>query len=143
MYAVFLDGPYRDKLDELDFRAVGHLSTRDVAAVLERTRDRMLKCLRRHGLPEEGDAEDEGESLAVLAASAVSGTTPPTGPERRRGALPFERRPMVFERPLCVALGGFTVHAATHAGGLDVGPGGAAEVRVASRSRAGTSNARA
>ena len=50
VHAVFLDGAYRDKGDELDFRAVGHLSTRDVAAVLERTRDRMVKWLRRRGL---------------------------------------------------------------------------------------------
>jgi hypothetical protein len=55
----------------------------------------------------------------VLAASSVVGTTPPAGPEWRRGALPFERRPMVFERPLCVALDGFTLHAATRAGGHD------------------------
>jgi hypothetical protein len=130
VHAVFLDGAYRDKGDELDFRAVGHLSSRDVAAVLERTRDRMVKYLRRRGLLlEDGDAEDEGDGLAVLAASAVSGTTPPAGPEWRRGALPFERRGMVFERPLCVALDGFppsgitkrvTLHAATRAGGLDV-----------------------
>jgi hypothetical protein len=26
VHAVFLDGAYRDKVDELDFRAVGHLS---------------------------------------------------------------------------------------------------------------------
>jgi hypothetical protein len=42
--------------------------------------------------------------------------TTPAGPEWRRGALPFERRGMVFERPLCVALDGFT---ATRAGGHD------------------------
>jgi hypothetical protein len=41
------------------------------------------------------------------------------GPEWRRGALPFRQRAMVFERPLCVALDGFTLHAATRAGGLD------------------------
>jgi hypothetical protein len=34
-------------------------------------------------------------------------------------------QPMVFERPLCVALDGFTLHAATRAGGLDA-PGSAA-----------------
>jgi len=45
--------------------------------------------------------------------------TPPAGPEWRRGALPLTHRPMVFERPLCVALDGFTLHAATRAGGLD------------------------
>jgi hypothetical protein len=49
VHAVFLDGAYRDKGDELDFRAVGHLSTRDVAAVLKRTRDRMVKYLRSSG----------------------------------------------------------------------------------------------
>jgi len=129
VHAVFLDGTYRDKGDELDFRGVWHLSTRDVAAVLERTRDRMVKWLRRRGLLlEESEAEGEGDGLAVLAASAVSGTPPPAGPEWRRGALPFERRPMVFERRLCVALDGFppsgitkrvTLHAATRAGGHD------------------------
>jgi hypothetical protein len=41
---VFLDGAYRDTKEESDgdalaFRALGHLSTRDVASVLERTRD--------------------------------------------------------------------------------------------------------
>jgi hypothetical protein len=30
VHAVFLDGAYREEGDELDFRAVGHLSTRDV-----------------------------------------------------------------------------------------------------------------
>ena len=121
VHAVLLDGAYRDKGNELDSRAVGHLSPRDVAAVLERTRDRIVKYLRRRGLfLEDCDAEDEGDGLAVLAASAVAGTTPPAGPEWRRGALPFERRPMVFERPLCVAFDGFTLHAATRAGGHDV-----------------------
>lgn len=76
--------------DELAFSALLRLTTRDVAAVLER-----------------------------LAASAVSGATPPAGPEWRRGALPVVHRAMVFERPLCVALDGFTLHAATRAGGLD------------------------
>ena len=56
----------------------------------------------------------------MLAASAVAGTPPPAGPEWRRGALSFERRSMVFERPLCAALDGFTLHAATRAGGHDV-----------------------
>jgi hypothetical protein len=120
VHAVFLDGAYRAKGDALDFGAVGHLSTRDVAEVLERTRDRMVKWLSRRGLLlEDGDSEDEGDGLAVLAASAVAGKTPPAGPEWRRGALRFERRPMVFERPLCVALDGFTLHAATRAGGHD------------------------
>ena len=53
----------------------------------------------------EGDEgqEDDGSDwagLTRLAASAVSGVTPPAGPEWRRGALPVTHRAMVFERPL-------------------------------------------
>jgi len=120
IHAVFLDGAYRDKGDTLEFLADAHLSTRDVAAVLERTRDRMAKHLRRRGLLEQSEDEDVGDNgLANLAASAVSGVTPPAGPEWRRGALPLTVGPMRFERPLCVALDGFTLHAATRAGGQD------------------------
>jgi hypothetical protein len=95
-----------------------------VAAVLERTRDRMTKYLRRRGLLEAGDDDaveeaSERAGLTRLAASAVSGVRPPAGPEWRRGALPVTHRALVFERPLCVALDGFTLHAATRAGGLD------------------------
>jgi hypothetical protein len=35
---------------EFEFRALAHLTTRDVAEVLERTRRRMTKYLRRRGL---------------------------------------------------------------------------------------------
>jgi hypothetical protein len=96
--------------------------------VLERTRDRMTKYLRRRGLLDDGDDDDEDAEeadaseragLTRLAASAVSGAVPSAGPEWRRGALPLTPRAMVFERPLCVALDGFTLHAATRAGGLD------------------------
>jgi len=105
--------------------ALAHLSTRDVAEVLSMTRDRMTKYLRRRGLlledGEDAAAEEANDSdgLATLAASAVSGTTPPAGPEWRRGRLPPAHGPIVFERPLCVALDGFTLHAATRAGGFD------------------------
>ncbi len=128
VHAAFLDGVYDDAKEDgaaLTFRALGHLTTRDVALVLERTRDRMTRYLRRRGLLEEGEDDAEGDDTAEragltrLAASAVSGVTPPAGPEWRRGALPLARRPMVFERPLCVALDGFTLHAATRAGGGD------------------------
>ncbi|GAC1559858.1 MAG: hypothetical protein NVS3B10_18400 [Polyangiales bacterium] len=109
VHAVFLDGVYPDKeedVDELEFRAVAHLSTRDVAAVLERTRDRMTKYLRLRGLLDDGGDSDDAEEadaseragLTRLAASAVSGATPPAGPEWRRGALPLTHRAMVFER---------------------------------------------
>ena len=69
-----------------------------VEVVLERTRDRMTKYLRRRGLldDEDDDAEEGGASeragLTRLAASAVSGLMPPAGPEWRRGALPITHR---------------------------------------------------
>ena len=97
VHAVFLDGVYRtkDADEELEFCALPHLSTRDVADVLSMTRDRMTKYLRRRGLlledGEDAAAEDasDRDGLATLAASAVSGTTPPAGPEWRRGRLPL------------------------------------------------------
>ena len=129
VHAVLLDGVFRNEEedgDELEFRALSHLSTRDVAEVLERTRDRMTKYLRRRGLLDDGDGDGAEEwdasergGLTRLAASAVSGAMPPAGPEWRRGALPLRHRAMVFERPLCVALDGLTLHAATRAGGID------------------------
>ena len=131
VHAVFLDGAYpetEEDGDELEFRGLSHLTTRDVGEVLERTRDRMTKYLRRRGLlannGDDADADEEVDGseragLTRLAASAIAGTTPPAGPEWRRGVLPLTHRARVFERPLCVALDGFTLHAATRAGGLD------------------------
>lgn len=123
LHSVFLDGVYREAGDDLGFHALAHLSTTEVADVLERTSRRIKKWLGRRALLQDGDDTedaDDKDGIAVLAASAVSGTTPPAGPEwRRGGALPFASRPMKFERPLCVALDGFTLHAATRAGGQD------------------------
>ena len=64
------------------------------------------------------DADDEDE-MTPLEASAVAGTSPPAGPEWRRGTLPLTHQAMKTERPLCVALDGFTRHAATRAGARD------------------------
>ena len=41
VHAVFLDGTYRTRRDEPEYRSDSHLPTRYVAEVLERTRDRM------------------------------------------------------------------------------------------------------
>jgi hypothetical protein len=57
-----------------------------------------------------------------LAASAVSGQTPPAGPQWVSGLHPLEPRPLAYDRPLCASLDGFTLHAATRAGALH--PGG-------------------
>jgi hypothetical protein len=75
------------------------------------------QALRRHGAIEDGD---ELEPEAKLAASAVSGQTPPAGPQWTRGLLPAPHVALAYDKPLCASLDGFTLHAATHAGALDV-----------------------
>ena len=62
--------------------------------------------------------EDDANEMAPLAPSAVAGTTPPAGPEWRRGRLPVTHQAMKVERPLCGALDGFTLHAATRAAAM-------------------------
>lgn len=120
VHAVFLDGAYRDEGGDLVFEGVAHLTTREVAEVLERTRDQIHRYLRRRGLLIEDDEDaHEPDGLERLAASAASGATPPAGPEFRRGALPLGHQELTYARPLSVALDGFTLHAATHAGGAD------------------------
>jgi len=79
----------------------------------------MGKHLRRNNLLDEEDDEPQSE-LAALTASAVSGVSSPAGPEFRRGALPMSHVPITFDKPLCAALDGFTLHAATRAGALDL-----------------------
>jgi hypothetical protein len=106
IHAAFIDGVYgedKEAANELVFRALPHLTTRDVAGVLERTRNRVTKYVRRRGLLDEGDTDAdaaEGDAskrpgLTRLAASAVSGATPPAGPEWRRGPLPLTHRAIV------------------------------------------------
>ena len=93
---------------------------------------RMARYLTRSGLLG-GDgvdscAGDDGETEptlaqghAALCASAASGQSPPAGPElRRRTSLaPLVGKPLAFDKPLCASVDGFTLHAATRAGGLD------------------------
>jgi hypothetical protein len=118
LHVVFLDGVYRAQREHILFHELPHLRSRDVAEVLTRATVRMAKYLRRRDLLEEAD-DEALDGLAVLAASAASGRTPPAGPEWRRYALPRTGAPLSFDKPLCVALDGFTLHAATRAGALD------------------------
>ena len=94
LHVVLLDGVYREDGDAIAFHALPHLTTRDVADVLERACKRIAKELRRRRLLDDEDRDDNdtddahADGLAHLAASAASGQTPPAGPEWRRGALP-------------------------------------------------------
>ena len=64
------------------------------------------------------EASDDGPE-ALLIESAVSGQTPPAGPQWLRGLAPLAPLALHYEKPLGASLDGFTLHAATRAGGLD------------------------
>ena len=57
--------------------------------------------------------------LLCRGSSAVSGESPPAGPQWSSGLRPLRVRALAYDKPLCASLDGFTLHAATRAGGLD------------------------
>jgi hypothetical protein len=65
------------------------------------------------------DLSGEGDPESNLASSAVSGQSPPAGPQWSSGLRPLRLRALAYDKPLCASLAGFTLHAATRAGGLD------------------------
>ena len=82
LHAVFLDGAHNEQEGELVFRGLGHLRTREVGDVLDRTIRRIEKHLRRRGLLRVNQDDDvPGDAETSLAASAVSGQAPPAGPQ--------------------------------------------------------------
>ncbi len=117
-HTVVLDGTWYESGGELIWQGLSHLRTREVGDVLWQAVDRITRYLRRHELLL--DEEDEPEDPeAGLLASAVSGEAPPTGPQWRRGLPVLDRRALAYDKPLCATLDGFSLHAATRAGGHD------------------------
>jgi hypothetical protein len=88
--------------------------------VLESTVRRIERHLRRRGLlgiDEDGtDPDIRGDPESNLAASAVSGQTPPAGPQWVSRLAPLEPHDLAYDKPLCASLDGFTLLAATRAG---------------------------
>jgi hypothetical protein len=132
LHVVFLDGAYHEpsaESGELCWQPLGHLKTSEVGEVLEHTVRRIEKHLRRRGLldgdvgvePANDIDDDASAAEHALAASAVSGQAPPAGPQWLRGLSPLSPQPLAFgDKPLCAALDGFTLHAATRAGAHDL-----------------------
>lgn len=119
LHVLFLDGAYHEAAGALVWTELPHLRTREVGEVLERALRRMDKHLRRRGLLDvatDDDASRDADPEDALAASAVSGHTPPAGPQWRRGLAPAPTSALSFDKPLCASLDGFTLHAATRAG---------------------------
>ncbi len=123
LHAVWLDGGWHEQGGGLAWQGLGHLKNSEVGGVLERVVRRIERHLGRSGLLriDEDDAEAgaEGDPESNLAASAVSGQTPPAGPQWVSGLAPLEPHALAYDKPLCASLDGFTLHAATRAGALD------------------------
>jgi hypothetical protein len=130
LHVVFLDGVYHEHGEQVLFRELPRLSTREVGSVLQQAVRRIARHLARRGLLDEpsggGDADDTEPSAArghaALCASAASGQSAPAGPELRRKTSPLAPlggKSLQFDKPLCASLDGFSVHAATRAGAMD------------------------
>ncbi len=119
---VYRDGAYSEQGTSLLWSPTRHLQTRQVGEVLEHAVRRMARYLRRRRqLEARGDDEERSDDDAEgrLEASAVSGQTPPAGPSWQRGLPRPQPRALGYDKPLCASLDGFTLHAATRAGGHD------------------------
>ena len=116
--AEHADGSYVESGEELVWEPQRRLTTTEVGEVLTRVVKRMTRWLARRAGGIGGDGDGDGDDDA-LTASAVSGHTPPAGPQWTRGLPPLANKPLAFDKPLCVSLDGFTLHAATRAGGAD------------------------
>jgi hypothetical protein len=120
LHVVALDGAWHEQGGELSWQGLSHLQTSEVGAVLFSTVRRIERHLRRRGLlgiDEDGtDPDVPGDPETNLAASAVSGQTPPAGPQWVSRLAPLEPHELAYDKPLCASLDGFTLHAATRAG---------------------------
>jgi hypothetical protein len=130
-HQIALDGVYAEPEDEEavpEFHPLPHLTSQDVADVLQLARVRILRFLKRQGAIVEtrplevGDAggATAEQGLQQLAAAAVTGQAP-AGPElRQRPPVPLPPPGEVrVTGALLASDGGFTLHAATVAAGSD------------------------
>ncbi|WP_437561447.1 transposase [Sorangium sp. So ce542] len=118
LHVVFLDGAYHEDGTELVWNELGHLPTRAVGQVLEHAVGRMLRYLRRHGhLEIEHDVEEDDEPEAALCRRLGTRAAPHVvAPQWLRGLSPSSPSALAYDKPLCAALDGFTLHAARRAG---------------------------
>lgn len=113
LHAVVLDGAWYGEGGELCWEGLGHMKTSEVGAVLKSTVKRISRHLGWRGLlrtdEEQGDPDVPTDPESNLAASAVSGRTPPAGPQWMSGLAPLEPHAMGYDKPLCASLDGFTL----------------------------------
>ena len=91
LHTIALDGAWSEQGNELVFSGLGHLKTSEVGDVLERAVRRIERHLGRCGLlgtrNDDLDLSGEGDPECNLATSAVSGQSPPAGPQSPEGRL--------------------------------------------------------
>ena len=116
LHTIALDGAWHEQGSDLLFAGLGHLRTSEVGDVLERAVRRIERHLRRYGLlgtrGDDLDLSGEGDPESNLASSAVSGQSPPAGPQWSSG-LRLKLHALAYDKPLCASLDGFTLHAAS------------------------------
>jgi hypothetical protein len=123
-HSLFVDGVFTCGLGQprADFHAARDLTDADVARIVRRVRDFVLRLLRRRGkLPAEDAAADdpdpgEADLLQQIHAAAVQGRTafgPTAGtPDARPGRGTLQVQFRHGEGSLCADLDGFSLHAA-------------------------------
>ena len=123
LHTIALDGSWHEQGNDLVFAGLGHLKTSEVGDVLEHAVRRIERHLDRRGLlgtrDDDLDLSGDGDPESNLASSAVSGQSPPAGPQWSSSLRPLRLHALAYDKPLCASLNGFTLHAATRAGGLD------------------------
>jgi hypothetical protein len=125
LHVVFLDGAYHEDGTELVWNELGHLRAREVGQVIEHAVGRMLRYLRRHGhLEIERDVEEARRrggrrargSALCLRRLGTRAAPHVVASQWLRGLSPSSPSALAYDKPLCAALDGFTLHAATRAG---------------------------
>jgi hypothetical protein len=118
LHVIFLDGTYHENGSELEWTELGHLKTTEVGQVLHRAVLRMSRHLSRRAKRDRQQEPENQDAEHGLLGSAVSGQTPPAGPQWLRGLEPSSPSALAYEKPLCASFDGFTLHAGTRAGAL-------------------------
>ncbi len=119
LHLVALDGAWHGQGGELSWQGLAPADERGRRRAREHRPAHRAAPSRRGllGIDEDGaDPDVPGDPESSLAASAVSGRTPPAGPQWVSRLAPLEPHDLAYDKPLCASLDGFTLHAVTRAG---------------------------
>ncbi|WP_434047919.1 MULTISPECIES: transposase [Sorangium] len=119
LHVVFLDGAYHEDGTELVWNELGHLRARGRSGHRARRRaDAPLPPAARASRDRarrRGGRRARGSALC-LRRLRTRAAPPVVAPQWLRGLSPSSPSALAYDKPLCAALNGFTLHAATRAG---------------------------